>query len=478
MIEKMFNGQGFINNEFIDTETKITINSPIDGKEIGNVSALSKRHIDLAFDAAQKAFHKWSFTSHNERIALIKKFADYFLEEKEFLANLITLEVGKSYKDSLIEVERSYEYILETIKVFEKEMIHPMILDETVHNVKGKVGKFYNVPIGVVLAISPFNYPINLSIAKIVPTLLVGNTVVFKPATYGSLVCSQISKFILKAGFPKGVFNLVVGKGSEIGDYILENKNIAGVTFTGSTEIGKKIASKLSMKNIILELGGKDAAIVLEDIDVEKTAKEIIKGAFSYAGQRCTAIKRVIVLEEVADSLASALTKETSKLTVGNPFDNVDVSPLIDKKSFDFVKSLIEDGLRHGGKLLYGGNAVGYNLLEPTLIDNVSINSKLAWEEPFGPVLPIIRVKTISEAIGISNASNFGLQTSVFTNDISKANLIARHLNVGTVNINKSSSRGPDIFPFIGVKDSGFGAQGILDSMKAMTRIKGIVENN
>lgn len=478
MFEKMFNGQGFINNEFIDTQTKIVINSPIDGKEIGTVSALSKYHIDLAFDAAQKAFHKWSFTSHKERISLIKKFADYFLEEKEFLANLITLEVGKSYKDSLIEVERSYEYILETIKVFEKEMIEPMIIDESIHNVKGKIGKFYNVPIGVVLAISPFNYPINLSIAKIIPTLLVGNTIVFKPATYGSLVCSQISKFILKAGFPQGVFNLVVGKGSEIGDYILENKNIAGVTFTGSTEIGKKIASKLSMKNIILELGGKDAAIVLEDVDIEKTAKEIIKGAFSYAGQRCTAIKRVIVLEEVADKLAIALANETSKLTVGNPFDNVDVSPLIDKKSFEFVKSLIDDGIKHGGKLLYGGNVVGYNLLEPTLIDHVSVNSKLAWEEPFGPVLPIIRVKTISEAIGISNASNFGLQTSVFTNDIAKANLIARHLNVGTVNINKSSSRGPDIFPFIGVKDSGFGAQGILDSMKAMTRIKGIVENN
>lgn len=478
MLEKMFNGQSFIDNEFIDTESKITIKSPIDGKEIGSVSALNKKQIDLAFDSAQKAFHKWSFTSYKERILLVKKFADYFLEEKEFLANLITLEVGKPYKDSLIEVERSYEYILETIKVFEKEMINPTIIDENIHNIKGKIGKFYNVPIGVVLAISPFNYPINLSIAKIVPTILVGNTIVFKPATYGSLVCSQLSKYILKAGFPIGVFNLVTGKGSEIGDYILENKNIAGVTFTGSTEIGKKIASKLFMKNIVLELGGKDAAIVLEDADLEKTAKEIIKGAFSYSGQRCTAIKRIIVLEEVADSLAFFLVKEISKLTVGNPFDNVDVSPLIDTKSCEFVKSLIEDGIKHGGKLLYGGNVVGYNLLEPTLIDNVSVNSKLAWEEPFGPVLPIIRVKTITEAIGISNASNFGLQSSVFTKDIAKANLIARHLNVGTININKSSSRGPDIFPFVGVKDSGFGVQGILDSMKSMTRIKGIVENN
>ena len=232
------------------------------------------------------------------------------------------------------------------------------------------------------------------------------------------------------------------------------------------------------MKKLILELGGKDAAIVLDDIDVLEVAKEIVKGAYGYSGQRCTAIKRIIVLNEIADRLVIALREEILKLRIGNPFSNPDIVPMIDKKSLDYVLSLIQDALFHGGNIVTGNQIVGHNLLTPTLVDNVSLKSRLAWEEPFGPVVPIIRVKDISEAISVANASNFGLQGSVFTNDKAKALLIANHLNTGTVNINKSSSRGPDIFPFIGVKDSGFGVQGIEGAMVEMTRIKGIVENS
>ena len=328
------------------------------------------------------------------------------------------------------------------------------------------------------MAISPFNYPINLSISKIIPSLIVGNTVVFKPATYGSLVCSQLARYFDKSGFDPGVFNLVTGKGSEIGDYIVTNKYIQGISFTGSTDVGKKIAAQAPMKKLILELGGKDAAIVLDDIDVLEVAKEIVKGAYGYSGQRCTAIKRIIVLNEIADRLVIALREEILKLRIGNPFSNPDIVPMIDKKSLDYVLSLIQDALAHGGNIVTGNQIVGHNLLTPTLVDNVSLKSRLAWEEPFGPVVPIIRVKDISEAISVANASNFGLQGSVFTNDKAKALLIANHLNTGTVNINKSSSRGPDIFPFIGVKDSGFGVQGIEGAMVEMTRIKGIVENS
>lgn len=473
-----YTGKSFINNQFIDTDKKIKVVSPIDGSEIGEVSALSKQHIDFAFESAHQAFFNWSFLDYNKRIEYIEKFAELFLEKKEMFAKLITLEVGKSYNDSLTEVIRSYDYIKATIDVYKKELVNPIVYDEKIHGIKNKVGKFYNVPIGVVLAISPFNYPINLSIAKIIPTILVGNTIVFKPATYGSLVCSQLSQLFLEADFPNGVFNLVTGKGSEIGDYILLNKRIAGITFTGSTDIGKKIANVAPMKNLILELGGKDAAIVLDDVDTDKVAKEIAKGAFNFSGQRCTAIKRVIVLDSVADQLVNNLKKYVEELKVGNPFDNVDVIPMIDKKSLDFVIGLINDATENGANVVTGNTIVGYNLLTPTLVDNVTIKHRLAWEEPFGPVLPIIRVKDIKEAIGITNASNFGLQASVFSNDVSKAKLIANYLNVGTVNINKSPSRGPDIFPFLGVKDSGFGVQGILDSMKSMTRVKGIVEND
>lgn len=478
MSEFLYTGKAFINGEFVDTEDKLTVVSAIDGTKIGTVSSLKKEDIDYAYEVANNAFVKWSALAPIDRIAKIKLFADYFIEEKEFLAHIMSLEIAKNYNDCLTEIERTYEYVQETIKVYEEEFINPTVMDESVHSVKGKVGKFYNVPIGVVLAVAPFNYPINLSVAKIVPTLLVGNTVVFKPATYGALVSSQLSKYFEKAGLPAGVFNTVLGKGSVIGDVLVENKHVKGITFTGSTDIGKQIANKAAFKNIVLELGGKDAAIVLEDIDVNAVAKEIVKGAFNYSGQRCTAIKRVIVMNKIADDLVIALKNEIEKLTVGSPLDNCVVTPVIDKKSFEYNMSLIEDALNHSSaKLVTGAKVVGYNLIEPTLFDHVPLSSRIAWEEPFGPILPVIRVNKISEAVAIANASNYGLQGSVFSNNVDKAILIAKHLDTGTVNINRSSSRGPDIFPFVGVKESGFGVQGIRDSLKAMTRVKGIVEN-
>lgn len=470
--------KSFINNEYIETNNIIKVNSPIDNKELGEVCALSQEHIDLAYSSASKAFETWKNIDHLQRIEFIKKFAEFFIQDKENLAKLITLEVAKSYKDSLVEVERSYEYIINTIDVYLNEIHPPKVIDESVHKIKNKVGKFYNEPIGVVLAISPFNYPINLSIAKIIPTIIVGNTLVFKPATYGSLVCSKLSEYFLKANFPKGVFNLVMGKGSEIGDYILKNESIKGITFTGSTKIGKQIAKNANMQNLVLELGGKDPALVLDDVDVNKVGKEIVKGAYNFSGQRCTAIKRVVVLSSIADQLVESIKKEVELLTVGNPFDNVDIVPVIDTKSLNYIQELIDDALNKNAKLILGNKVIGHNLLTPTLIDYVTPEHRLAWEEPFGPVLPIIRVNSIEEGIKIINDSNFGLQASIFGNNINLLNEIATKIDVGTVNINKSSSRGPDYFPFIGVKDSGFGVQGIADSMKAMTRIKGIVNNN
>lgn len=477
MSEFLFSGKAYINGEFIDTQEKITVVSAIDGSIIGSVSSLKKADIDFAYKSANQAFVKWSALSPLDRINRIKLFAEFFIEEKEFLANLMCLEIAKNYNDCLSEIERTYEYIQETISVYQKEFIKPIVMDESVHKVKGKVGKFYQVPIGVVLAVAPFNYPINLGLAKIIPSLLVGNTVVFKPATYGSLVSSYLSKFFDKSAFPIGVFNLVLGRGREIGDALVENELIKGITFTGGSDVGIKIAKSAPLKHLVLELGGKDAAIVLDDINVDAVAKEIVKGAFNYSGQRCTAIKRVIVMNKIADDLVIALKNEIEKLTIGSPLDNSFIVPVIDKSSLEYNLSLIDDAQKSGAKLVTGAKVVGYNLLKPTLFDYVPLSSKLAWEEPFGPILPVIRVNKISEAIAIANSSNYGLQGSVFSNNVDKAILIAKHLETGTVNINKSSSRSPDIFPFIGVKDSGFGVQGIRDSLKAMTRIKGIVEN-
>lgn len=469
--------KAYVNGNFIESNDKIEIFSAIDGTSIGELPSLKKNDIDKSFEGSYRAFDTWKNIIPSMRIKKIKEFAEEFIKDKERLSNLMILEIAKSKKDAIAEIERSYEYILNTIKVFEDEFINPTIIDESIHGIKGKTGNFYQEPIGVILAISPFNYPINLSISKIIPAILTGNTVVFKPATQGALTASLLAEYFHKVNLIPGVFNLVTGKGSEIGDYIIENKRIAGCSFTGSSKVGKKIAENLPMKQIVLELGGKDVAIVTKYADLEKAAKEIIKGAFGYSGQRCTAIKKVLVMEEVAYDLTKLLIKNMELLEVGNPFLDVDVVPLIDKNALDYNLELINDALKKGAELKFGGKVVGYNLLEPTLLDNVSYDARIFSEEQFGPTLPIVHIKNIEEGIKIANNSEFGLQGSIFSENEAEANKIAKRLNTGSVNINKSSSRGPDIFPFIGIKNSGFGVQGIRESLKSVTRIKGIINN-
>ena len=228
---------------------------------------------------------------------------------------------------------------------------------------------------------------------------------------------------------------------------------------------------------LLMELGGKDAAIVLKDADLDLAAKNIVAGAYSYSGQRCTAIKRALVVNEVADKLVEKIKMEIKNLKVGNPLElDADVVPLIDTKSADFVEGLINDAINLGGNLVVGGNREG-NLIYPTLIDNVTKEMRIAWEEPFGPVLPIIRVNNVEEAIEIANRSEYGLQSSVFTENINDAFYVADKLEVGTVQVNNKTERGPDHFPFLGVKSSGVGVQGIKYSIEAMTRLKATIIN-
>lgn len=226
-----------------------------------------------------------------------------------------------------------------------------------------------------------------------------------------------------------------------------------------------------------MELGGKDAAIVLEDADLELTASNIVAGGYSYSGQRCTAVKRILVVDKVADKLIEKIKENMAKLTVGNPLEkDADVVPLISTKAADFVYGLIEEAKEKGADLVVGGKREG-NLIYPTLIDNVTTDMRLAWEEPFGPVIPIIRVKDKDEAIEIANKSEYGLQGAVFTQNINDAFYIADKLEVGTVQINNKTERGPDNFPFLGVKSSGMGTQGIKYSLESMSRPKATIIN-
>ncbi|HEV0760523.1 TPA: NADP-dependent glyceraldehyde-3-phosphate dehydrogenase [Streptococcus pneumoniae] len=466
--------QNLVNGKWKSSEQEITIYSPINQEELGTVPAMTQTEVDEAMQAARAALPAWRALSAIERAAYLHKTAAILERDKEKIGTILAKEVAKGIKAAIGEVVRTADLIRyaaeEGLRITGQAMEGGGFEAAS----KNKLAVVRREPVGIVLAIAPFNYPVNLSASKIAPALIAGNVVMFKPPTQGSISGLLLAKAFEEAGIPAGVFNTITGRGSEIGDYIIEHKEVNFINFTGSTPIGERIGRLAGMRPIMLELGGKDAALVLEDADLEHAAKQIVAGAFSYSGQRCTAIKRVIVLESVADKLATLLQKEVSKLTVGDPFDNADITPVIDNASADFIWGLIEDAQEKEAQALTPIKREG-NLLWPVLFDQVTKDMKVAWEEPFGPVLPIIRVASVEEAIAFANESEFGLQSSVFTNDFKKAFEIAEKLEVGTVHINNKTQRGPDNFPFLGVKGSGAGVQGIKYSIEAMTNVKSIV---
>ena len=466
--------QNLVNGKWKSAEQEITIYSPINQEELGTVPAMTQAEVDEAMKAARAALPAWRALSAVERAAYLHKTAAILERDKEEIGTILAKEVAKGIKAAIGEVVRTADLIRYAAE--EGLRITGQAMEGGGYEAasKNKLAVVRREPVGVVLAIAPFNYPVNLSASKIAPALIAGNVVMFKPPTQGSISGLLLAKAFEEAGIPDGVFNTITGRGSEIGDYIIEHKEVNFINFTGSTPIGERIGRLAGMRPIMLELGGKDAALVLEDADLEHAAKQIVAGAFSYSGQRCTAIKRVIVIESVADTLAALLQAEVTKLTVGDPFDNADITPVIDNASADFIWGLIDDAQEKGAQALTPIKREG-NLLWPVLFDQVTKDMKVAWEEPFGPVLPIIRVASVEEAIAFANESEFGLQSSVFTNDFKKAFEIAEKLEVGTVHINNKTQRGPDNFPFLGVKGSGAGVQGIKYSIEAMTNVKSIV---
>lgn len=443
---------------------------------VGAIQSMTKEEIDEAAASAKAAQKLWENQSLDERARLLYAWADELLVRKEDIATTIMHEVGKNYADAEKEVVRTASFIKYTAeegKRVHSDLLHGGSFDRAAAN---KVAMVNRVPIGVVLAISPFNYPVNLAASKIAPALIAGNSVLFKPATQGSISGIKMIQALDAVGAPAGLVNTITGRGAEIGDYIVTHPAVNLVNFTGGSKTGLAISQKTAMIPVILELGGKDPAIVLADANLEKTAKDIVSGAFSYSGQRCTAIKRVLVTDEVADELVELIAAEIDSLSVGTPEDNAFITPLINDTAADFVQSLIDDALAKGARLVTGNRREG-NLIYPTLLDDVTTKMEVAWEEPFGPVLPIIRVASEEEAITIANDSEYGLQASVFTSNIEKAIQIGNRLETGSVQINGRTERGPDHLPFLGVKKSGLGVQGIRHSILSMTREKVTVLN-
>ncbi len=458
------------------TDAFIEIISPVDGSLVGKVPAMTKADVDKAIKSTKENLPAWAGMPIHQRAEVFYRAARLLESNEKEIAHMLTMEIAKDEKSAISEVRRTADLLRYTADVGKSMTGEALGGDSFPGGSKNKVSYVSRVPLGTILAISPFNYPINLSASKVAPALIGGNAVVLKPATQGAVSALYLAQVLLEAGLPKGILNTVTGRGSDIGDYIVTHPGIDFINFTGSTEVGRRIAGLAGMVPMLLELGGKDAAIVLKDADLDFAADNIVSGAYAYSGQRCTAVKRVLMEDHVAEALVPKLLNRVEKLPVGDPRENAVIVPLISEKAADFVMGLIEDAVQKGARILTGGKRRG-NLIEPTLMDHVTTGMRLAWEEPFGPVLPILRVKDTEEAIAIANRSEYGLQSSVFTNSIDDAFYIANRLEVGTVQINNKTERGPDHFPFLGVKASGMGTQGVKYAIEAMTRPKAVVFN-
>lgn len=442
------------------------------------VQACTQAEADEMFAAATAAQKGWAKTPLWKRAELLHKAADLLQANKEPIVSALVKEVAKPQKDATTEVVRSAELVHYTAEegirlLNEGKFIMP---DSFPGAERNKLCMSSKIPLGVVLAIPPFNYPVNLAVSKLAPALIAGNAVVMKPPTQGCVSGLHMAQAFHKAGIPPGVVNVITGKGSEIGDYLVMHPTVKCISFTGG-DTGLAVSKKAAMVPLQMELGGKDACVVCPDADLNLVAANIMKGGFSYSGQRCTAIKIVYVVGEAnADKLVALVNTKVANLKVGLPEDNADITPVVSKASADFIQSLVEDAKAKGAVLCQEFKRQD-NLIWPVLIDKVTPEMRIAWEEPFGPVVPVMRVSTNEEAVAMANKSKYGLQGCVFTNDLNTAMLLSDALETGTVQINAAPARGPDHFPFQGVKDSGIGSQGITNSINFMSKTKSTVIN-
>lgn len=446
----------------------IEIKSPWDNQVFASVGAASRQQADSAVVLADEAFQSWRHSNLSDRVEILSQAVSTLRGDTERLSQLLHKEIGKFEDDAKSEISRSIDYIelvIAAVKHWKGTVYHGDIDPKFPRN--RKTGIYTREPLGVVLAISPFNYPINLSVTKIAPALLAGNTVVLKPSTQGAVTSYEFYQHFIDAGLPAGVFNIVSGSSSEIGDSLITHEKVKLIAFTGSTGVGNHIKKVSNGIPLLMELGGKDIGIVTENADLVRAVAEIVKGAYSYCGQRCTAQKLVLVHQSVAENFSQLLT-EAAK--------TVELNPMIEEKAADYVMELYDDAVEKGAQVQIQPQQEG-NKLSAALLTNVTPEMRVFHEEQFGPLLPVSVYESDDQAVKLANGSQYGLQASVYSQDIDQAFAISDKLEVGTVQINGKPDRGPDNFPFGGVKDSGAFMQGTLETLDLMTRGKMVVVN-
>ena len=460
MPEKIKN---LINGDWVDAVSGNTLESinPADTYDVvGIVPRSGREDVDKAVDAARKAYESWRLVPAPRRGEIIFKAAELLQKRKQELGELVTREMGKVLPEGLGDVQEAIDMAYYMAGEGRR------LSGETVPSeLPNKDCKSIRIPIGVFALITPWNFPTAIPAWKILPALICGNTVVFKPSSYTPLCAARLVEILVEAGMPKGVINLVHGTGEDVGEYLATHPGINGVSFTGSTAVGERLARICGPdREVSCEMGGKNAIIVMDDGNLELAVEGAIWGGFGTTGQRCTAASRVVVHHLVYERFLDMFTKVASRLRLGNGLlKTTDVGPLINEAQMKKVLDYIEIGKKEGARLVIGGKACteggcakGY-FIEPTIFADVEPKMRIAQEEIFGPVVSVIKANDLNDAIRIVNGVKYGLSSSIYTQDVNRSAVAERDIDTGIVYINASTIGAEIQLPFGGTKKSGLG---------------------
>ena len=462
-----------VDGEWYETGETLDVRSPFDGSVVAQVAYGGAADARRAIDAAAKAM-KTPVPAH-ERAAVLDRLAAILRDRRDEFARTIAQEAGKPFATAQAEADRAVQTVL--FSAVEARSLGGEVIGMDAHPAgSGHAGLVMRLPIGVVGAISPFNFPLNLVAHKIAPAFAAGCAVVLKPAGATPLSALLLAQAFEDAGQPAGWLNVVVGKSSEIGDAMIEDERVRLITFTGSSAVGWKLRERASRKKVSLELGNSTPVIVLADADLDKAATAVATHGYSFAGQSCISVQRVYVEDSAYDAFVEKVRPKVEALVTGDPLDpQTQVGPVIDEGNRNRILEWVKEAVSGGAKLLTGGETDAAGLLRPTLLGDVDLDMKVACDEVFGPVVTLARVRDLDEAVEKANGTGYGLQAGIFTSNISKALQATRVLDFGGVTVNEAPTYRADQMPYGGVKESGNTREGPRYAVHEMTEPRLVV---
>lgn len=482
--------QMYIDGMWVDSEAAATLDvvNPANQEVLARIPRASREDADRAIDAALEAKDRAAEVPAHERSRILLKVASLLEQNSKEMALMIARNVGKPLLDA--EAETARAVLTLTFAAEEAKRIYGQTIPLDAHSFppgnQNRLAFTIREPVGVVAAISPFNFPLNLLMHKVAPAIAAGNTVVAKPPSDGPLPALIVAKFFEEAGLPRGFLNIVVGPGEVVGDEIVTSPKVNAVSFTGDSETGRQISEKAARTNkkVILELGGHNPMIVLDDADVGAAVSSAVSGTFVYSGQVCTATRRIILADTIRDKFVSHFEQEVEKLKVGDPVERTtNVGPVINHRSIEKIERLVEDARSKGAVTKTGGERLVEseysrgNFYAPTVLDEVDSGMEIASKEIFGPVAAIMRSVPEEKFADLANSTVYGLQASIYTSNLARGIKLAKKVKAGAVLINDKTSLRWDNAPFGGVKMSGMGREGVNLAVGELTDLKFIVAN-